>query len=331
MRVVEMSRFGGPEVLEIAEKLTPVPGRGQVLIKVLASGVNFADTLMRQDRYALTPALPLIPGNEVVGTVEVLGPGVAGLSLGARVAVPLFEGGGYSGGYADYALASADLLVPVPEGLSAEAATALMIQGLTALHLERQVPVRNKTVLVNAAAGGVGSLLVQIAKRAGARLVIGAVGDDAKLDFAHSLGSDATVNYTRPEWVLRTRELTAGVGPDVIFESAGGLVTTGSLAALAALGCLVVYGALNIQAFQLGVPELLGLIFKNQSVRGFAFLPLLTREQLRADLAHMFDLAVRGELRVVVGGAFSLERARDAHRALEGRGTRGKLVLLPHG
>src|SRR6516165_8019715 len=122
MRVVEMSRFGGPEVLEIAEKVTPVPGRGQVLIKVLASGVNFADTLMRQDRYALTPALPLIPGNEVVGTVEVLGPGVAGLSLGARVAVPLFEGGGYSGGYADYALASADLLVPVPEGLSAEAA-----------------------------------------------------------------------------------------------------------------------------------------------------------------------------------------------------------------
>jgi NADPH2:quinone reductase len=331
MRVVEMSRFGEPEVLQLVERSTPTPGRGEVLIKVQAAGVNFAETLMRDNRYAMTPELPVVLGTEVVGTVERLGPDVAGPSVGARVAVPLFDNGGYSGGYADYVLARAELLVRLPATLPAADATALMIQGLTALHLTRQVAVRGKTVLITAAAGGVGSLLVQLAKREGARTIVAAASNDTKLDLARSLGADAAVNYTRPDWIARARELTGGGGPDVIYESVGGPITGGCLEALAPLGCLIIYGALNIQAFQLGVPELLGLIFKNQSVRGFAVMPLLTREQLLRDLAELFDMAARGALRVIVGGTFPLERAADAHRALAGRRSQGKLVLLPHG
>jgi NADPH2:quinone reductase len=266
-------------------------------------------------------------GSEVVGTVERLGPNTAGPAIGTRVAGALFEGGGHSGGYAEYAVVPVDLLIPVPAGVSSEQATALMVQGLTALHLEDQAPSAGKTVLVNAAGGGVGSLLVQIARRAGAKRVIAAASDDAKLNLALSLGADDGVNYTEGQWGQRVRALTGGQGPDIIHESVGGRITGECLEALAVRGELVIYGALNIQSFQLGVPELLGMIFKNQTLRGFAVMPLLTRERLRQDLARLFDLAEHGEIRVEVGGVYPLERAADAHRALEERKTTGKLVL----
>jgi NADPH2:quinone reductase len=328
MKQVQFSRFGGPEVLEVVEKPTPRPGHGQVLIRVEAAGINFADTLMRQNRYAVTPELPAVPGTEVAGVIESVGDGGGRLAAGMRVAAPLFATGAVVGGYADYVVVDADLVVPLPEALSFEAATALMIQGLTALYLTKQIAPAGKIVLVNAAAGGVGSLLIQLAKRGEAKAVIAAASSKDKLDFARSLGADAGVNYTEPDWTDQVRAASSGAGPDVIYESAGGDVTKGSLAALAQGGELVIYGALNIQAFQFGVPELINLIFKNQSLTGFALPTLLTGSGLKAGLTELFNLAVSGELKVKIGGTHPLESAAEAHRALEGRGTTGKLVLV---
>ena len=324
-----MSRFGGPEVLQVVEIPTPMPGRGQVLVRVRAAGINFAETLMRENRYAVTPELPAVLGTEVTGTIEDVGEDVYGLAIGERVAAPLFAAGSYFGGYADYALIDAGFVAPLPDGISFENAAALMVQGLTALYLTRQAPPKDKTVLVNAAAGGVGTLAVQLAKRAGAKTVIAAASTAQKLDFARSLGADIGIDYTKSDWVGLARAASGGRGPDVIYESVGGAVTKASLEALAPLGQLVIYGGLNIQSFQLGVPELLGLIFKNQSVTGFALAPLLTPQSLKADLAELFDLAARGQLKVTIGGAYPLEQAAEAHRALEERRTTGKVVLVP--
>lgn len=329
MRAVQIARFGGPEVLELVDLPTPTPGPGQVLVQAGAAGVNFAETLIRENRYAVTPTLPAVLGTEVAGVVRDRGPGVHGLAVGTRVAAPLFAAGVHFGGYADHVLIDANVVVPLPDDLSFADATALMVQGLTALFLTRQVSPRGKTVLVTAAAGGVGSLLVQLAKRAGATSVIAAASTARKLEFARALGADAGVNYSQPDWVELARTATGGRGPDIIYESVGGVVTKASLEALAPLGNLVIYGALNIQAFDLGVSELLGLIFKNQSLTGFAFAPLLTPEGLKSGLTELFELAGRGELTVRIGGSYALEQTAEAHRALSGRSTTGKLVLVP--
>jgi NADPH2:quinone reductase len=329
MRQVQFSRFGGPEVLEVVEKPTPSPGRGQVLVRVRAAGINLSDTLMRQNRYAVTPELPAIPGNELTGTIEQLGGGVIGLAVGARVAVPLFATGSVVGGYVDYVVVDAGLVVPLPDALSFEVAAALMIQGLTAIYLTKQISPKGKIVLVNAAAGGVGSLLIQLARRAGAKTVIAAASSASKLDLARTLGADTGVDYSKPDWVDGLREASGGAGPDIIYESVGGNITKECLAALAPGGEIVIYGALNIQGFEFGVPELLGLIFKNQSLTGFALPTLLTPAGLTEGLAELFGLAERGELKVTIGATYPIERAADAHRALEGRNTTGKLVLVP--
>jgi NADPH2:quinone reductase len=326
MRAVQLSRFGAPEVLEVVEIPTPIPERGEVLVQVRASGVNFFETLMRQNRYAVTPDLPAIFGVEVAGVIEVLGDGVAPSLLGARVAVPMFAVGRGSGGYAERLAIDAGSVVPIPDDLSFEDATALMVQGLTALHLVRQSPPAGKTVLVNAAAGGVGSLLLQLARRAGARLIVAAASTDEKLDFARSIGADAGVDYSAPGWVAQVRDATGGAGADVIYELVGGAVTRASIGALAPRGELV-FGALG--RFDLDASDLEEMVLQNQSLRGFALLPLLTPEGLKSSLAELFDLAARGALKVIQGGRYSLDQAAEAHRAIEERRTTGKVVLVP--
>jgi NADPH:quinone reductase len=328
MKAVQISRFGGPEVLETVQLPTPAPGAGQLLVRVGASGVNLADALTRMDRYAVTPPLPAVLGAEAAGVVEALGAGVDGFAIGQRVATPLFANNSL-GAYAEFVVIDANLAVPLPDAISFEQAAALMIQGITALTLTRQAPPKGKTVLVNAAAGGVGSLLVQLAKQAGARMVIAGASTPNKLDFVRALGADGGVNYTSPGWAEELRRITDGNGPDIIYESVGGEVTAASLGALAPQGQIVIYGALNIQSFQLGVPELLGLIFKNQSLTGFAFAPLLTPVMLRSALTELFDLVTKGDLVVTIGGRYPLAEASKAHSALEGRGTTGKLILTP--
>lgn len=329
MKAVQLTRFDGPEALEVVELPTPEPGPGEVLVRVEASGVNFADTLITWNRYAVTPPLPCVLGNEVTGTVQSLGPGVNTIAPGVRVAAPIFATSGGLGGYAEYVTIGAEYLVPLPDALTFEQAAAVMVQGLTALHLVRRASPEGKVVLVSAAAGGVGSMLVQLARRAGAKTVVAAASSDEKLAFAQSLGAHVGVNYTKPQWTETLAAALGGAGPDIIYESAGGAVTAACLEALAPLGQIVIYGALNIQAFALGVPELLGMIFKNQSLTGFAFVPLLDLAGLKADLGELFARVADGTLRVEIGGRYRLDQAGEAHRMLEQRVTMGKLVLTP--
>lgn len=329
MKAVQYRRFGGPEVLETVEIEKPSPGPGEVLIRVGAAGVNFFEVLMRQDRYAVTPALPFIPGVEVAGTIAALGAGVSSLQLGERVAAALFAGGVQSGGYAEYVVADADLVVPLPNALAFADAAALMVQGLTALHLVRQNPPAGKSVLVNAAAGGVGSLLLQLAKRAGARRVIAAASSAEKLALAHELGADAGIDYSLPDWPDQARAASGGAGPDLIFDASGGEIPATSLALLAPFGRLVIYGPLALQDFRPGAAELKTLIFNNLSLGGFALLPQLAPEQLGSELGELFALAAGGALKVLAGVSFPLEQAGAAHQALESRRSAGKVVLVP--
>ena len=325
MKAVQLSRFGGPEVLEIVERPTPTPQSGEVLVRVRAAGINFFEVLMRQDRYAVTPDLPMALGVEATGVVETLGDGVVTPAIGTRVAVPLFAIS-RSGGYADYVIADAASIVTLPDVLSFEDATALMVQGLTALHLVRQSPPKDKAVVVNAAAGGVGSLLVQFARDSGARLVIAAAGSAEKRELALSLGADIAVDYGSPDWSGRVREATGGTGVDIIYEFIGGAFTKACLDALSPGGELV-FGALG--RFGLDRSDMEELFARNQSLKGFALLPLLTPDDLKADLAWLFGQAANGRLRVLQGRRYPLEQAADAHRALESRATVGKIVLVP--
>ena len=238
--------------------------------------------------------------------------------------MPLFATGAVTGGYSDYVMVDASLAVPLPDDLSFEAAAALMIQGLTALYLTRQFPPKDKTVLVNAAAGGVGSLLIQLAKRAGAKAVIAAASTTEKLSLARSLGADFGIDYSKPSWGDEVRAASDGSGPDIIFESVGGDATKECLKMLASEGEIVIYGALN-----LGVPELINLIFKNQSLTGFALPTLLTPDGLARGLSELFELAVKGALKVHIGPTFSLKDAAKAHQAMEARKTAGKVVMTP--
>lgn len=326
MKAIQLSRFGGPEVLEIIEVPTPVPGPGEVLVRVQAAGVNFFEALMREDRYAVSPELPMILGVEIAGVVEACGKGVAAPAIGERVAVPMFAVGQASGGYAEYVVTAAASIVPLPDRLSFENAAALMVQGLTALHLVRQSPPKGKRVLVDAAAGGVGSLLVQLAKRAGASMVIAAASSDEKLDLARSLGADFGVDYQKAGWGDSVLAATGEAGVDIVYEMVGGPVTRACLDVLAPGGELV-FGALG--RFELAPAELERMLGSNQSLKGFALLPLLTPAAMKADLGELFDRVESGDLTVVQGGRYQFDDVVEAHRALDSRRTMGKIVLVP--
>lgn len=326
MKAVQFCRFGGPEVLEIVERPTPQPGPGEVLVRVRAAGVNYFETLLRRNLYAVTPELPMVLGVEVAGVVEAVGEGNDAALRGARVAVPMFAIGRPAGGYAEYVAVDAGSVVPLPDDLSFEDAVALLVQGLSALHLVRCSPPRGRTVLVTAAAGGVGSLLLQLARRAGAEQVIAVAGGQEKLDVARSLGVDLGVDYGEAGWAALVRDVTGGAGAGIVYDTVGGVMTKACLDALAPRGELV-FGALG--RFELGAAELEGMILRNQSLKGFALLPLLTSEGLRADLAELFALAATGALRVISDGRYRLDQAAEAHRALETRRSIGKIVLIP--
>lgn len=318
MRAVQLSRFGGPEQLELIDVVKPVPEAGEVLIRIKAAGVNFFETLMRQDRYAVTPELPIVFGVEVAGVIEAVGAGVT-MREGGRVAAPLFAFGRPGGGYADQIAVAAKAVVPIPEALSFESAVALMVQGLTALHAVRRSPPKGKVVLVTAAAGGVGSLLLQLARQTGARHVIAAAGTEAKLDLARALGADEGVNYRQAGWA---KSLSA----DVIYDFVGGVMTEAGLEALAPQGELL-FGALG--RVELCKSALEEMAARNQSLRGFALLPLLSEDTVKTDLAHLFGLALTGALKVPEPQRFALNQASDAHRLIDARRNIGKVVLVP--
>ncbi|MGR9450656.1 quinone oxidoreductase family protein [Rhizobium leguminosarum] len=326
MKAVQFTRFGPPDVLELVELPVPEPGPSEVLIRVHAAGVNFFEVLMRADRYAATPDLPMFPGVEVAGIIERAGPGADRSLIGTRVAVPLFAIGRGSGGYAEFAAVDGGAVVPLPDAVSFEAAAALMVQGLTALHLLRRSPVKGKIVLVNAAAGGVGSLLLQLARRDAAKMVIAAASSDEKRALSLSLGADHAADYTAPGWQEDVKRLTGGLGVDIIYETVGGAVSKAALDVLAPCGELVLAA---MGRFGLEAADVEHMLDDNQSIKGFSLLPLLTPEGVREDLAALFELAAAGALTVTDGGRFPLHQAAEAHRAIEERRAVGKVVLVP--
>lgn len=320
MKAIRFHEFGGADALRVDEVERPQAGAGEVLIRVAVAGVNYADTMQRAGNYFTRPPLPHTPGFEVAGVVEAVGGGVAasaGLQVGQRV-MAKFQGGGY----AEYAVARAADVVPVPDELDFGRATALLAQGLTALGLLKDLRA-GQTVLIHAAAGGVGSLLVQLAKHRGAR-VIGTASTAEKLRLVESLGADVAVNYTEADWTERVLAATAaaGKGVDLLIEMVGGEVGGQNVKLLATGATMIVYGAASGRDFPISA---LGLMSKNLTVRGYT-LYSETPETVEQFTRELMSHTKAGRLQITVQ-EFALADAAAAHRAVEGRQTTGKVVL----
>jgi len=314
MRAIRISAFGGPEVLELVEDApVPEPAEGQQLVRVTSAGVNFADTHARENSYLASYELPLIPGAEVAGEVD-------GQRVVALVGV---------GGYAEYAVAPRDAIFPLPDGVSDVAALALVIQGLSAWHLLRTSAhlAEGESVVVHAAAGGVGSLAVQLAKRYGAGRVIATASTEDKRALALELGADAAVDPNEEELAAALREANGGAKVDVVLEMAGGRVFDQSLRALAPFGRLVTYGIASREPNQVSNGALMA---RSQAVIGFWLMHCFARPGMIAEpLQELFGLVAAGDLRVVEGEVYGLSEARRAHEEMQARRTSGKLVLDP--
>lgn len=317
-----MHKHGGPEVLSYEERELRPPGEGEVRLRHRAIGLNFIDTYQRSGLYQLP--LPFVAGNEAAGEVTQVGPGVLDVKVGDRVTYQ-----GAVGAYADERNVPAARVAPIPDGIGFDVAAAATLKGVTAyylLHETWQVKPGDK-VLVHAAAGGVGSLLVPWAKHLGA-FVIGTAGTQAKVEQALELGADHAIDYSVEDFASRVRELTDGRGVDVVYDGVGQATFEGSLDSLRPRGLLVSYG--NASG-PVSIPSLVIL-----SVKGSLYLTrpstatyMATTEQLRTAVAAVFDAVKAGVLDVKVNQRYALSDAAEAHRALEARETTGSTVLLP--
>jgi NADPH:quinone reductase len=316
MRAVVISEFGGPEQLKLVEDHPqPEPGDGQVLIKVSRAGINFADTHARENSYLASYELPLIPGTEVAGEVD-----------GRRVVA--LTG---TGGYAEYAVAPEQSAFPVPDGVSDNAALGIVVQGLSAWHLLKTSShlAEGETVVVHAAAGGVGTIAVQLAKRYGAGRVIATASTEEKRALALELGADAAVDPNAEDLNAALREANGGDKVDIVLEMAGGRVFDQSLRALAPFGRLVTYGIASGEGNEIHSRKLMG---RSRAVVGFWLMHCLGRPAMVDEaLADLYARAARGELRAVVGATYPLSDARQAQIDLAERRTTGKVLLDPSG
>jgi NADPH:quinone reductase len=310
-----MTEFGGPEVLELVELPVPEPGPEEVLIKVTRAGLNFADTHTRTNSYVRKATLPLVPGGEVAGVRE---------DTGERVVALVGDGG-----YAEYATAPRELVYPIPDGLDEGAALALIIQGLTAWHLYRTAGhvAAGENVVVHSAAGGVGSLAVQLGRAFGAGRVIATASSSEKRALALELGADVAIDAAGEGLTERLLQANEGRPVDVVFDMAGGAVFDASYQALAPFGRIVVCGIASQEPNEVRTGSLLR---HSRSVIGFYLFHTLERPGMFADaLADLFARAARGELRTVIGATYPLEQAAQAHIDLRERRTSGKLLLDP--
>ena len=324
MKAIQLTEFGGPDVLKYIDVARPTPKANEVVIEVKAIGVNYADTARREGQYVIDTPLPFIPGAEVAGVVVEVGENVTSVKVGTRV-VTLID----SRGYAEYAIAHERSLIPLPEGVDFNYAVALPLQGLSAYHILKTMGriEEGETVLIHAAAGGVGTIAVQLAKLFGAGSVIATASSDEKLALASELGADKLVNYTTEGWEKQVLEYTDGKGVDVALEMAGGDIFQKTLTCLAPFGRVVVYGVASGEQSRLYPSSLMA---KNQSVIGF-FLPQIMRKPslFQASLQELLSYVKNGQLKLTIGGVYKLEEAASVHELLQGRKTKGKLILVP--
>ena len=322
MKAIVYTEFGGPEVLKLAERALPTPGPGQALVKIAAAGVNFIDIYQRKGMYPVP--LPAVPGGEGAGTVEAVGPGVTEVAAGDRVA--FF---GAAGCYAEYALAPADRLVPLTAALGFEQGAAAMVQGITAYVLAHVTyPLKpGDRCLVHAAAGGVGLLLCQLAKEAGA-FVIGTTSTEEKAALARDAGADEVILYTQQDFLAEVKRITGDRGVNVVYDSVGRDTFDRSLECLAPLGMLVSFGQSSGFPAPLDIQRLGGM--RSAFVtRPSVFAYVTDRAKYLAYAGAVLGMAAGGTLRLRIDRAYPLAQAAEAHLALAGRGTTGKLILKP--
>lgn len=321
MKAIRIHAYGGPEALRYEQAPLPEPGPGEARLKIEAAGVNYIDVYQRTGRYP--GQLPVTPGREGAGRVDALGPDVSELKPGDRVAYAMQQGA-----YAEYAVVPAWKLVPVPEGVDTRLAAAVMLQGMTAHYLSHSTyPLQpGDTALVHAAAGGVGLLLVQMAKRRGAR-VIGTVSTEEKAALAREFGADEVILYTQTDFETETRRLTGG-GVNVVYDAVGMTTFDRSLNCLKPRGYLVLYGESSGPVSPLD-PQVLnarGSLFLTRPSLGHY---MADRAELLSRAGDLFEWMAAGQLRVRIDQTFPLAGAAEAHRYLEGRKTQGKLLLIP--
>ncbi|PVM85000.1 quinone oxidoreductase [Caulobacter radicis] len=321
MLAVEAKAAGGPEVLEVVERDLPSPGPGQILVRHAAVGLNFIDTYHRSGLYPVK--YPQVLGLEAAGHVEAVGEGVTRFAVGDRVAY-----NGTMGAYAQASVVPADRAVKVPEGVDLEVAAAVLLKGMTAEFLVRRCfPVQaGQTVLVHAAAGGVGQILVQWAKALGAS-VIATVGSEAKAQIVRDLGADHVILYDHEDVAARVAEITGGAGVPVVYDGVGKDTFQGSLKSLGRRGVLVTYGNASGP-----VPPFAPLELGAKSAfitRPRLFDYIVTTEELDESAAALFEVLASGAVKIEIGQRFPLAEARAAHEALEGRKTTGATVLVP--
>jgi len=325
MKAIRVHQTGGPEAMRLEEVEAPTPKSGEVRVRIEAAGVNFIDVYFRTGLYP-SRETPFTLGQEAAGVVEALGPGTDGFKVGDRVAFT-----GVRGAYAETIAVPADRLVPIPPELSSPLAAAAMLQGMTAHYLSTTTfPLRpGHTCLIHAAAGGVGQLLTQIAKLRGAR-VIGTVSTEEKAALARAAGADEIIFYTRQDFVTETRRLTGGAGVDVIYDSVGKTTFLPGLDCLRTRGTMVTFGQSSGPVGPIE-PALL-----NQKGSLFLTRPSLHHhihdaEELRQRSGEVLGWISEGKLRLRIDRSYPLSEAAEAHRALEGRHTSGKVLLIPGG
>jgi len=327
MRAVQISEWGGPEVMQLVDLDVPEPSEDQVLVRVTRAGINYADTHQTENAYVTKFELPLVPGTEVAGVVERGGAssGYGGFSAGQRVVAITGRGG-----YAEYVAAPAAQVSAIPEGVDDELALALLIQGLTAWHLYRTCArvEEGESVVVISGAGGVGSLAVQLGHHMGAGRVIATASSQDKRDLTLELGADAAVDPDSDDLAAAVIEANEGKPVDAVFEMAGGRLFDGTLRALAPFGRMVAYGIAGKEQNEVKT----GLLMrKSWSVIGFWLFHCFRDPErlIREPLADLYARAARGEVKAVPGGTYGLSEAVRAHEDMRARRTRGKLLLDP--
>jgi NADPH2:quinone reductase len=322
MLAVQATKTGGPEVLEVADLPIPEPGPGQIRVRHRAIGLNFIDTYQRSGLYPMH--LPAVLGQEAAGVVDAIGPGVSDWALGDRVAYS-----GQIGAYAAFHVVAADRAIRLPENISFEIAAAALLKGMTTeFLLQRCYPLKaGETILVPAASGGVGTILVQWAKAIGA-VVIGAVGSAAKADLARDNGCDHVILYRDEDMAARVREITEGRGVRIAYDSVGKDTFEGSLASLGRRGLFVSFGNASgpAPAVEPGRLMRMGSLFLTRPTLADY---IATPEELAASAAALFKVIASGAVKIEIGQTFPLTEARRAHVALESRETIGASVLIP--
>jgi NADPH2:quinone reductase len=322
MKLIQVTKLGGPEELKLADAPAPVPAAGQALVRIAATGVNFIDVYFRTGLYKAD--LPFTPGSEAAGTVDSVGEGVDTLKPGDRVAYAMVRGS-----YADFAIVPADKLVKLPDHVDFPTAAAAMLQGMTAHYLTHSTFALKKgdVALVHAAAGGTGSLIVQMAKMLGAT-VIGTAGTDEKAAIAKQAGADEVIVYTSQDFVAEVKRITSGRGVDVVYDSVGVSTFLKGLDTLRPRGMMVLFGQSGgaVAPFDPNILNPKGSLYLTRpSLAHYA----ATRSELEWRAGDVLNWINEGKLKLHIDRTYPLAQAADAHRDLEGRKTAGKLILLP--